>query len=160
MTDLDEYEVVQNIALGSLALWSFSVEYYKTLEEKRGIDLPTLMLVLPLIYNESITNSVYKRKFKGGLFNSLNDDKALFVGLQERMQDMSALSLKSLNLCLSGKLLMYQHNSYEFVPIRMGTSNLGYTESIKKILSASKRFGYWFATIEFNELCQLLKVRF
>ncbi|UNL93387.1 hypothetical protein CPY53_07275 [Paenibacillus polymyxa] len=158
MTDLDEYDVVQNIALGSLALWSFSVEYYKTLEEKKGIGLPTLMLVLPLVYNESITNSVYKRKFKGGLFNSLNDDKALFVGLQERMQDMSALSLRSLNLCLSGKLLLYQ--SYEFVPIRMGTSNFDYSESIKKILAASKRFDYWFATIEFNELCQLLKVRF
>ncbi|WP_431090335.1 three component ABC system middle component [Paenibacillus sp. 8b26] len=160
MDDLDEYEVVQNIALGSLALWSFSVEYYKTVEEKKGIDLRTLMLVLPLVYNESIANAVYKRKFKGGLFNSLNDDKALFIGLQERMQDMSVLSLKSLNLCLSSNLLLYQNSSYEFLPIRMGNSNYDYAESIKKILAASKRFGYWFSTIEFNELCQLLKVRF
>ncbi|MCW3791090.1 DUF6521 family protein [Paenibacillus sp. LS1] len=160
MKDMNEYDVVQNVALGSIALWIFSVEYYKRTEEKKGINLPILMLVLPLVLNESFTNSVYARNMKGGLFNSLNADSALFIGLQERMQDMSELSLKSLNLCFSSKLLYYHHMTHEIIPVRMGYTIINKYDSFKRITATSKRLGYWLATLEFDELCQLMKVRF
>lgn len=64
MDHLDEYDIIQNVALASLVIWSFSAKYYTTNEEKRGIDLQVLMLILPLLFNESFVNSAYRRNFK------------------------------------------------------------------------------------------------
>ncbi|MGO4185493.1 three component ABC system middle component [Paenibacillus sp. TAF43_2] len=160
MENIHEYEVVQNVAIGALALWTFSVEYYKTLEENRGPDLAVSMLVLPLIFNEDFVKKAYRRNFKGGLFNSLNEDKTLFLGMQERMESMASLTLKSLNICFSAKLIFYDHVRHEYLPIRMNVPQNNGNSDIKDILATAKRLGYWFSTIDFNELCALIKVRY
>lgn len=160
MDYLDEYEIVQNVALASLVLWSFSVKYYITTEENKGVDLQALMLVLPLVFNENITNSIYRRNFKKGFFLALNDNRSFFVGLQERAQDMSKMTFSAINMCTSSKLLMYNKENLDFIPVRTFVPKYNQTESIKRMLSASDRLGYWFATIDFSELCHLLKVRF
>ncbi|KFN09724.1 MULTISPECIES: three component ABC system middle component [Paenibacillus] len=160
MDHLDEYDIIQNVALASLVIWSFSAKYYTTNEEKRGIDLQVLMLILPLLFNESFVNSAYRRNFKKGFFAVLNDNKSTYIGLQERMENMSKLTLRSINACISSKLLMYDTETYSFVPIRTIIPKFNESEDIKKIFAASERLGYWFATIDFQEICTLLKVRF
>jgi site-specific DNA-adenine methylase len=160
MEIVDEYEVIQNCALGALALWTFAAEYYLKSDEKYGPNLAVAMLVLPLVYNEHFVNSVFRRNLKGGFYNALNDDKALFLGVQDRMQSMATLTLKSINICFSAKLLTYDKDNSELLPIRTNTPAYKDNDSIKDILSASKRLGYWFSTLNFQELCALLKVRY
>jgi len=157
---LDEYDIVQNLALASAALLSFSIKYYETVSQTKGIQLPVLMLVLPLVFNESITDKIYKRHYKGGLYKSLNEDRAMFIGLQERMQDMSKLSLQSINVCLASNFLIYEKNDFTFIPTRTKINRFKEVESLKRIIAAADRLGHWFATIDFDELCRILKVRF
>lgn len=160
MDHLDEYDIVQNVSLASLAIWSFSAKYYTTNEEEKGIDLQVLMMILPILFNEALVNSIYRRNFKKGFFSVLNDNRSFYIGLQERMENMSTLTLRSINVCISSKLLMYDSESYSFIPVRTTVPKYKGHEDIKKIFAASERLGYWFATIEFSEICTLLKVRF
>lgn len=160
MDHLDEYEIVQNVALASLVLWSFSVKYYSTTEENKGVDIQALMLILPLVFNESIVNSIHRRNYKKGFFVALNDNRSFFVGLQERTQNMSKMTFSAINMCLSSKLLMYEQETCNFIPVRTSVPKYSENESIKRMIAASDRLGYWFATIDFSELCHLLKVRF
>ncbi|OMF08728.1 hypothetical protein BK131_25635 [Paenibacillus amylolyticus] len=158
MKVLNEYEVVQNPALGALLLYTFVSEYFMTKDE--GPTLPHLMLVLPILLNKDFVEKIYKRNKKGGLYNALNDDMTLFIGVQNRMQSMSDLTFRSINLCLSANVVVLVKDKYKFLPLRNKVPYYKHNEDIHKMLAAAKRLGYWFATNELNQLCALLKVRF
>jgi hypothetical protein len=160
MRKLNEFDLVQNAALGSILIWSFVSEFYKTQDEKTGPTLPHLMLVLPLLFNQHFVNSIYSKKRKGGLYNALNEDRVLFAGVQSRMESMSKLTLRSIHIGMAAKILLIEKNTFEFIPIRSKVPDFKENESIKRMLVASKRLGYWFSTIDFNQICALLKVRF
>jgi hypothetical protein len=160
MTKLNEFDVVQNPALGSILIWSFVTEYYKTKDEQEGPTLPHIMMILPLLFNQHFVNSVYTKNRKGGLYNALNHDKSLFTGVQTRMESMSGLTLRSMHICFSAKIITPEKNGFELLPIRTKIPDYKHNESIHRMITASKRLGYWFATIDFKQLCALLKVRF
>lgn len=160
LEDLNEYDIVQNLALASTILLAFSLKYYEAINESKGIDLSTLMLVLPLIFNESVVDKIHKRNYKRGLYNAINEDSTIFIGLQERMQDMSKLTMNSINICLASNFLIYDKDYLNFIPTRDKVYNFSHIKSIKKMITAADRLGFWFATLEFNELCKILKVRF
>lgn len=160
LEDLNEYDIVQNLALASTILLSFSLKYYKATNEARGIDLSTLMLVLPLVFNESVVEKIYKKNYKRGLYNAINETPTIFIGLQERMQDMSKLTMNSINVCLSSNFLIYDKDYLNFIPTRDKIYNFSHIKNIKKMITAADRLGFWFAAFEFDELCKILKVRF
>ncbi|MFF2912786.1 MULTISPECIES: three component ABC system middle component [Paenibacillus] len=157
---LNEYDAVQNPALGALLLWTFVNEFYKSSAEQEGPILPHIMLVLPILFNQDFVENIYKRNKKGGLYNALNDEMALFIGVQNRMQTMSDITFKSLNVCSSAKIVLLDKNNFQFIPVRTKIPDYKHNEGIHKMLAAAKRLGYWFATIELNQLSVLLKVRF
>lgn len=160
MTRTHEFDAVQNPALGALLLWTFVAEYFKAKGENEGPTLPHMMLVLPILFNKDFVENIYKRKIKGGLYNALNEDMTLFAGVQNRIQAMNELTLRSINFCCSAKIVLLDKKSYEFIPVRSKVQDYKHNESIHKMLAAAKRLGNWFATTEFNQLCALLKVRF
>jgi hypothetical protein len=160
MTKINEFDLVQNTPLGSILIWSFVAEYYKTQDEKRGASLPHLMLVLPLLFNQEFVNGVYTKNKQGGLYNALNKDRVLFAGVQGRMESMSQLTFRSIHVGMTARTFLMDKDNYEFIPIRSKAPDFKENESIKRMLVASKRLGYWFSTIDFNQLCALLKVRF
>jgi hypothetical protein len=160
MKMLNEYDAVQNPALGALLLWTFVAEYYKSKGENEGPILPHIMLVLPILFNQDFVENIYNRRLNGGLYNALNDEMTLFVGVQNRMQAMSNLTFRSINVCCSAKIVFLDKERYEFIPVRSKIPDYKHNESIHKMLAAAKRLGFWFATNELNQLCALLKVRF
>ncbi|WP_341282082.1 three component ABC system middle component [Paenibacillus sp. FSL H8-0537] len=160
MTRVHEFDAVQNQALGALLLWTFVAEYFKVKGENEGPTLPHMMLVLPILFNQDFVENIYKRNFKGGLYNALNEDMSLFAGVQNRMQAMSDLTLRSINFCCSARIVLIDKESYEFIPVRSKIQNFKHNESIHKMLAAAKRLGHWFAINELNQICALLKVRF
>jgi hypothetical protein len=160
MTKIHEFDVVQNSALGSILIWSFVAEYYKTKDEQEGPTLPHIMMILPLLFNQHFVNSIYTKNRKGGLYNALNQDKSLFAGVQARMESMCGLTLRSMHICFSTKIISFEKNGFELMPIRIKIPDYKHNESINRMITASKRLGYWFASIDFNQLCALLKVRF
>jgi len=160
MTRIDEFDAVQNPALGSLLLWAFVAEYFRTKGENEGPSFPHMMLVLPILFNKNFVETIYRKNFNGGLYNALNEDMSLFVGVQNRMQAMSSLTFRSINVCCSAKIVLLDKERYEFIPLRKKSQEYKDNESIHKMLAAARRLGHWFATNDLNQLCGLLKVRF
>ena len=115
---LHEFDVVQNLAIGAVGIFYFANEFYKKTGELRGPDIALCMLILPLIFNRNFVKSAHRRGFSGGLYKVVNEDMAIFSGLQERMEKMQSISIRSINLCFTSRLLTMDMVTYEILPIR------------------------------------------
>lgn len=156
---LHEFDVVQNIALGALAIFNFTNEFFKKTDEMRGPSIALCMLVLPLVFNQNFVDSANNRSFSGGLYKMINEDRAIFSGLQDRVEKMKDISMRSLNLCFTSKLLTLDSESFEVQPVRSKSPSFTGNE-LKEIIATAKRLGHWMSQPSFQELCTLLKVRF
>jgi len=154
-----EYDVVQNIAIGAIAIFNFANEFYKKTGELRGPSIALCMLVLPLIFNKTFVSNAHRRAFNGGLYKVINEDKSMFAGLQDRVEKMHSVSIRSLNLGFTSKLLTMDQENFEILPVRSKSPEFNNNE-IKEMISTSRRLGQWFSQPSFQELCTLLKVRF
>lgn len=152
--------MVQNQALGAILISTFTTEYFVVKGEKNGPTLPHLMLVLPLVFNQHFVKSTYTRRKKGGLFIAINQDRSLIAGIQERMESMGELTMKSINISFASHMIKMDKYTFEFHPVSRKLPDFKQYESIKNMITVTKRLGYWFATIDFPQLCVLLKVRF
>ncbi|WMX58966.1 three component ABC system middle component [Peribacillus sp. R9-11] len=160
MERLMEHDIVQNSALGSLALWSFVLHYYKATGNKQGPLLPITMIVLPLAFNKQVSTMISRKNLEGGFYSAISEDRALYLGLQKRMESMSEQTFNAINIGFSVGLLKYDENTSQLLPSRRTPPYQIIDEEIKTILSTSKRLGYWFATINISQLAAILKVRF
>lgn len=157
---LSEFEIVQNNALGGLALWSFTNGFYLENGNRNGPILPLTMLVLPMVFHEKTVNVMYNRKHVGGLYRSIEDDRTIVAGLQERMELMIDQTFKSLNMAFASGLLDYIKDNSEIIPIRRSDPIGINVEETKRLISVSKKIGRWFSEMSIDEICVSLKVRF
>lgn len=157
-----EYKLTQNPVLGATSIGQCVTEYYKTKKEKEGMPLILSMLVLPITFHIKTAKNIAHRNLAGGFYKALYEDRAIPVGLQKRMEDMALLTFRSINLAINTKkYIRYQDG--QIIPERktFNVDSFGYEEeNTKEIISAAKRLGYWFATSKFEQVCELLNVRF
>ena len=90
----------------------------------------------------------------------MNGYREMPAGLQQRMEDMSEQTFKSLNLAYQSKLLTYNKELNEILPIEVIVKTDNYSTEIKKIISGSDRLGHWFAALPFEQICIMLKIQF
>ncbi len=159
MRSIKEYSIVQNYALGALALWNFSYEFYKNSENKQGPTLPLLMLVLPMVLHKETVLSIYTRQKEGGFYRAITENKIIQVGLQQRMEAMSEKTLRSLNLAFASDILGYNKSNTQIIPKQKPPSASMYNDETNKIIRASQRLGYWFAELSLEQICLYLKIR-
>ncbi len=117
MSRLIEHDIIQNIGIGALALHSFCNSYFKTKENLNGPSLALAMPVLPILFHADTLDSIHRRAFEGGFFNAVNAYREIPAGLQQRMEDMSEQTFKSLNLAYQSKILTYSKELNEILPI-------------------------------------------
>lgn len=159
---MKEYFIVQNHALGALALHYFTKSYYET-NEKTGPVFPLSMIILPIIFNEKCYQSIGDVKRVTGrvsMLNVLADHRDIPVGLQRRMIEMKEQTYKSLNLAFAKGLLKYHKaekrlspGAYLRIPGSLNNDN-------QKILQASKIIGKWFAYNTIEQICISLNITF
>lgn len=155
-----EYEIVQNDALAALILWQFVASFYEERHGQSGPTLPLLMPVLALIFNKETAESLYKRKIEGGLYRAIAEDRTIPVGLQYRMEVMSNQTFQGLNIAFASGLLNYLKEKCELIPVRTTPPFKIADRDTRIMLGSAKRLGIWFASLEIDQLCVLLKVRF
>lgn len=160
MTFVSEYDIVQNSALGGLALWAFSAKFFEATNKQNGPILPITMIVLPIVFHKKTVSLIYNRNFDGGLFKVIAEDRTIFAGLQHRMEDMFDQTIRSLNIAFSSKLLDYDKITTQLIPKRKTPPYQIDVGETRQILAASNRLGYWCATLSTEQICVLLKVRF
>lgn len=155
---ISEYDIIQNPLIGALALHKFTCSYYEVNQNLKGPPLSLAMPLLPLVYNKDVLQALFKRRKEAGLSNALAEFRHLPAGLQERMQSMSEQTFQALNIAFASKLITYDNDKNEIIPIEKKVKIGQYNSDIKHIVQAADRIGYWFATLSVEQLCIFLKI--
>jgi len=155
-----EAELVQNPALGALTLWAFTAEFFGQSGRQRGPTLPLTLPVLPMVLHEETVECIHNRHFDGGLFLALADNRTLTLDLQERMEAMAPQTMRALNLAFATNLLTYARQSGELRPKRLTPPIRPQQVEIRHLLATAERLGYWFCTINVEQICSYLRIRF
>jgi len=155
-----EAELVQNPVLGALTLWAFTSEFYSQTGRTRGPSLPLALPVLPMVLHEETVECIHNRHFDGGLFLALADNRTLTLELQERMEEMTPQTMRALNLAFATNLLTYAKENGELRPKRLTPPIRPQQVELRHILATAERLGYWFCTINIEQLCSYLRIRF
>ena len=163
---LNEFEIFQNKLLGAHIIWEFAKNYKMHHSEK---DVPSLLItmpVLPLCLNRRVVQGIKERNFRGGsLLRAINENKDLFSGLQERMENMANLTLESIYVSSVTGLITYDRDSSTIIPkatilpLKL-RDNLKKNEDYNNIINASKRIGAWFAQFNQSEILLYFNLQF
>ncbi|WP_262733923.1 three component ABC system middle component [Gaetbulibacter sp. NE] len=166
-SDLNLFDILQNNALGAVALHSFILGYTRVkIGKKDKIVEPSidfLFYVLPIVYGESSLNS-FKSSYE--LYTAITKDKSLSLGLQERAEKMKKQTLDSLNLGFSKKLFTLNIEEYT-IGLDKNYNNSSILKSMKfsnsfynDVYKASYRLGNIFAKKDTKMLQLKLNIRF
>ena len=157
----NEVELIQNTAIGALAIWSFVLDYHK--KEAQGVTpFYATFLVLPLVANSafrsvinSTRTSLYRMKTKM-LEDGLGSN---FLLLRETIPLLYELSSKSIGIAISANLIRYDYSELGFVPTRKTTpASSSLTDQEREYVKASKRLGRWMSQMTLWEICSTLGV--
>ena len=157
MRRLIEPEIVQNDALSGLLLWAFTKEFCA--KQPAGVALLWFSPVLPLVFHHDTVKAVSHRRFDGGIYLALTEDRTLVSGLQHRMESMMAQTFAGLNLAVASKLLKLDDNRQRVTSLRR-TEPMPLGGKIKPLIATAERFGYWFGSSTPEEVVSLLQIRF
>lgn len=159
-----EFEVIRNPLLGAAAFWEFSNSYFQEARQLSGATLPMVMLVLPIVYHKRTVDSIRRKHKKSGLLKALSENPEITIGLQERLEAMGDLSLRTLNVACSANLIRRQSTSGWPIYIpelkRLPAPVVPVIDEAKAILSSSRRLGAWFAQEDFVVTISRLRVEF
>lgn len=157
----NEVELIQNPALGALAIWSFVLGYHKK-ESQEATPFYTAFLVLPLVANSafrsvinSTRTSLYRMKTKM-IEDGLGSN---FLLLREITPLLYELSSESIGIAVSANLIRYDDSELGFVPIRKTTPAPSLlTNKEREYVNASKKLGRWMSQMSLWEICSTLGV--
>jgi len=155
-----EYDIIQNIGIGAVVLHQFVKSYYAAQHNLNGPGIALAMPVLPILYNERFLNAICNRNLEGGFYNALTDVRELPAGLQERMESMADQTFEALNLAFAGKMLTYNKELNELLPVSRARKPQIISDDIKKMIRGADRLGYWFSSLSFEQICIYLKIQF
>jgi hypothetical protein len=154
-----EARLVQNPAVGAVALWAFVTQFAESHSLHRGPVLPLCLPVLPLVLNREASAALHARHFDGGLELALVEHRAIIAGLQERMEAMTDQSMRALDLAFAARLLDYEGATGELVSCRKTPPMTTLEGSdLRKITATARRLGHWFAVMQLPRVFSLLSI--
>jgi len=154
------YHIIQNVGIGAVVLHKFVQSFYAAQSDLQGPNLALAMPVLPILYNKRFLEAICRRNMEGGFYNALSEFRDLPAGLQGRMERMSNQTFEALNLGFASKMLTYDKELNEILPIKRARKPRIVNEEIKFMLRGADRLGYWFSSLSFEQLCIYLKISF
>ncbi|SMO71772.1 hypothetical protein SAMN06265171_105174 [Chryseobacterium rhizoplanae] len=162
--NLNLFEILQNPAIGVIAIHSFIIGYNNVAKHKDGKEnyppLNQLFYILPIIYDISAMKSI-----KNELYTTLTENKNLTLELEERARKMSGQTFESLNLGFSKLIFKLNRKNFtveiekEYEKNILDMMKIG-VESLRNIQTYSKRLGNIFAKKDEKRLQIDLKIRF
>lgn len=159
---MNEFSIIQNHALGALALHGFTKTFYNVKDKTEGPSLSLLMPVLPLVFNKrccdaiSAINRVTHQRF----FTILSEHREIPVGLQHRMEHMADQTLQALNIAFKKRLLHFNPENGQIIPsVRVSIPTFSYRDN-QNILISARVLGNWFAHYPIEQLCLSLNIHF
>lgn len=162
-----ETKNVQNPALGAMLLWRFVTGFTQGSNVGAHAPLPLVYLVLPIIFRQDIAQLVSKTRKSSGLrafVNKFNDTQTskndLVTSIQPSAVKLRELTSRSLALAISASLLKIDPETSQVIRLSRTSPKAGIAESVKQLLTASEKLGYWCSQITLHEVSIILKVGF
>jgi len=150
--------LIHNSSLACFLLTHF-IGHYQDAELEQTPDLPKLMLVLPLIWNEASRNELNKRNTRSTLATVLRETPILKIDLQERVAAHAGATLQGLNLAVSSRLVGTVKKNVNTVSFQVLANRwpTGIKSAIPKtMMQTSERLAKWFTTETTENLYKLL----
>lgn len=155
------FDLLQNTAVGSIALHGFTLGYHNVAKHKdEMLQFPKLgycFYVLPIVYNQDAMDTF---KSSNELYTVILKNNSIMLGLQERAVKMSQQTFDSLSLSFSKKILSINklQGTIEIergfqvkklpLPLRMNDES----NSVKKIQDCAFKLGGIFAKRNENNI--------
>ncbi|WP_346238685.1 three component ABC system middle component [Niabella insulamsoli] len=167
--DTNLFELLQNDALGVIALHSFTLGYHNVAKRKEHkLDFPKLeymFFVLPIVYNYS---SLAIFLSSNEVYTALHKEPTIRLGLQERAAKMAGQTFDAMNVAFSKRILGYQKENATITLLRPFSSNKlilplssnSPANSVKKIQTCSYKVGNIFAKRNEKNIQQELNIVF
>lgn len=161
---LNLFEILQNPAVGLIAIHSFILGYNNVAKNHETDSpyppLPYLFYILPIVYDSKAVESM---RFE--LYTTLSSNPSLTLGLQDRANKMSGQTFDSLNLGFSKKILTLNKEDYTVEISEKTQKDLLNqmkldNQVLKDIRTASKKLGNIFAKKDPKMLQLNLNIRF
>lgn len=162
--NLNLFDILQNPAIGVIAIHSFIIGYNNVaVRNDKKNNFPTinqLFYVLPIIYDISSMKSI-----KNELYTTLTENKNLTLELEERARKMSGQTFECLNLGFSKLIFNVNKENFtigineEYNKSILNMMRIN-SESLRNIQTYSKRLGNVFAKTDLKKLQIDLKIRF
>ncbi|WP_395063915.1 three component ABC system middle component [Flavobacterium sp.] len=162
--NINLFDVLQNSTLGAIAIHSFILGYNNVAKHKANKQsypkIDYLFFVLPIVYDYKSLKSI---KYK--LDTSIDENKELTLGLQNKADRMSRQTLDSLNMGFNKLIFKLNKENYTVeltedcqkeITVLMKFSN----DTIKDIQIISKRLGNIFAKRDEKKIQIELNIRF
>lgn len=166
METLFEKYVAENYALAAFALYAASHRFRESTTLYPGLSLEQALLVPPMVFHRKTADAFAKTMRTDGLFyRVLTENVQLTIGLQDRLQDSSERSMRTIHFGASTKILFIEKKP-EFrvcasIFDRPGTTfGKKGSKEVKQLLQAADRIGYCLATTEFPLVCAALRISF
>jgi Family of unknown function (DUF6521) len=163
---LQEYEIMQNPALGANAIWAFTQGFFaRPPEELRSLTLWHLVTILPLIYHDTSRNMILKKREASGLRSILERDSKRSIAQNEtvfninnRIKALEGRTFRSLNLALACNIVeLGEGHFFSNVPFKIPNTTL---DESKDILKAANKLGRWAGGMSDFEYLTILGVDF
>ncbi|MCP4347376.1 MAG: hypothetical protein GY795_17865 [Desulfobacterales bacterium] len=162
-----EVRNIQNSALGALLLWRFTYGY----ERGSGISSPTpfplIFIVLPVVMHEEtfqLVNSTQEvsglRKFSGKFSESKHKKRDVLLSLHDRCKNMRKLSMESLSLAISSKLISIDKETAHVISLSSSNPKAGIPNTVRPMVRCAERLGVWCSNVSLHEVSVILKVVF
>lgn len=160
---MQEFQIIQNEALGALSIFSFAKEFARHDKNHEGPSIALVMPVLPLVFNARASKilSDVKRITNTRFLNTLSDHRDLPAGLQDRMVQMADQTFEALNFGFGLKVLNYDAEEAKISAVSnlKKLPKLNYKDN-QMIIYGSKVLGCWFASYSVEEICISLNIHF
>jgi hypothetical protein len=156
-TYLDRH-LIHNSSLACFLLTSFVYEYESQLS-KFPVEITKLMLVLPVVWNESNRSALGSRNARSKIDAVLRDNPVLKIDLEMRVKAHAPVTLQGLNLAVSSGLMARNLNADETVCFSTLASRwpTGVKKTIpSEMLKTTKQLAIWYSTVSTETLYKLL----
>lgn len=162
--ELSELEIVQNPAVGAYLLWLFALGY-----QEDGADaapIPLAFLVLPMLLHRRTFDLVASTRKASGLLlfaAKFDKEREVLMSIHGRAIQLRALSLQSLGLAATAKLVRIDHETahihgYPIELLQVAKPKL--PERLRGFASAADKLGYWFSKLGLAQVASTLRVDF
>ncbi|WP_240320385.1 three component ABC system middle component [Pseudomonas putida] len=145
---LDKH-LIHNSSLACFLLVFFIDEYCREKSE-HPIDLPKLLLVLPLVWNEAVRNALEKRTTRSSAESIIREYPILKVDLSMRVKAHAATTFQGLNLAKSANLIATESDSNGSTSFSRSTVRWpkgAKTQISADMLKTTRQLAIWFSTL-------------